>query len=282
MRLLANPIVMRMGLALLVSLAAFVVGIFGLRALRRKIVDDDLMPENFSTGDTTFAYSAVIQQLKQQKFELQNEHAIQQRRAKTSDHVTASVIASLPCGVLFIGTNGLVKQANAAARQLLGFASPLGMGPDDLFRDTAAVPELGETTRLADAVKNSLRDRERASFKASYETASGEQKDLSLTLIPLSATAEDAAGLACVIADETSLAQSQREELLRAEISAEMALHMRSSLSVIRDCAQRVSADDKNAPHLATDIAAEADRLDKFVKEFMAQHSATRAAAARA
>ncbi len=282
MRLLANPIVMRMGLGLLVSMAAFVVGIFGLRALRRKIVDDDLMPENFGAADTTFAYSAVIQQLKQQKFELQNEHAIQQRRAKTSDHATAAVIASLPCGVLFIGTNGLVKQANAAARQLLGFASPLGMGLDDLFRGTDAVPESGETTRLADAVKNSLRERTRASFKASYETSAGEQRDLSLTLIPLSATADGAAGLACIIADETSVAQSQRERLLRSEMSAEMVLHMRSSLSVIRDCAEKISADGTNTPHLATDIAAEADRLDKFVREFLAQHSATRAAAARA
>jgi PAS domain-containing protein len=281
-RLLANPIVMRMGLGLLVSIAAFVIGLFGLRALRRKIVDDDLIPENFGTDDTTYAYSAVIQQLKQQKFELQNEHAIQKRRAKTSDHITAAVIASLPCGVLFIGANGLVKQANAAARQLLGFASPLGMGLDDLFRDTDAVPESGETTRLADVVKSSLRERSSASFKAPYETAAGEQKDLSLTLIPLSATADDAAGLACVIADETSVAQSQRERLLRSEISAELALHMRSSLSVIRDCAEKIGADSKNTPHLAVDIAAEADRLDKFVRESLAEHSATKAAAARA
>ncbi len=282
MRLLANPIVMRMGLGLLVSMAAFVVGIFGLRALRRNIVDDDLMPENFGAADTTFAYSAVIQQLKQQKFELQNEHALQKRRAKTSDHVTATVIASVPCGVLFIGSNGLVKQANAAARQLLGFASPLGMGLDDLFRETGAVPESGETTRLADAVKNSLRERARASFKAAYETAAGEQKDLGLTLIPLSATALDAAALACVIVDETSVALSQRDKLLRSEMSLEMALHMRSSLSVIRDCAEKIGADSKNAPHFATDIAAEADRLDTFVREFLAEHSATKAAAASA
>jgi hypothetical protein len=256
-RLLANPIVMRMGLGLLVSIAAFVIGIFGLRALRRKIVDDDLIPENFGTDDTTYAYSAVIQQLKQQKFELQNEHAIQKRRAKTSDHITA-------------------------ARQLLGFASPLGMGLDDLFRDTEAIPESGETTRLADVVKSSLRERSRASFKAPYQTAAGEQKDLSLTLIPLSATADDAAGLACVIADETSVAQSQRERLFRSEISAELALHMRSSLSVIRDCAEKIGADRENSPHLAVDISAEADRLDKFVREFLAEHSETKAAAARA
>ena len=88
----------------------------------------------------------MIQNLKQQKFELQNEHAIQKRRAKTSEHITAAVIANLPCGVLFIGPNGLVKQANAAARQLLGFASPLGMSPDELFRKTTAVPESGEST----------------------------------------------------------------------------------------------------------------------------------------
>lgn len=284
MRLLANPMFMRMGFALLVMVGAFVIGILGLRALRRRLVGEDSLPESLgSAADASFAYSAVIQNLKQQKFELQNEHAIQKRRAKTSEHITAAVIANLPCGVLFIGPNALVKQANAAARQLLGFASPLGMSPEELFRQTTAVHESGEPARLADAIRNSLRDRQRDKLEASYEDANGEQKDLSLTLIPLTVPPDDASGLACVIADETAVAQLRRDEMLRSELSVEMALDLRTSLSIIRDCAAKIgAADNHSATGLASDIAAQADRLDKVVGSFLAGHSTTKAMAARA
>jgi len=275
---------MRMAFALLMMVAAFVIGVLGLRALRRKLVGEDSLPESLgSAADASFAYSAVIQNLKQQKFELQNEHAIQKRRAKTSEHITAAVIANLPCGVVFIGPNGLVKQANAAARQLLGFASPLGMGADELFRETTAVQESGEPARLADAVKNSLRDRQHDILEASYEDANGVHKDLSLTLIPLTVPPDDASGLACVIADETAVARLRRDEVLRSELSAEMALDLRTSLSIIRDCASKIgAAENQSATGLANDIAAQADRLDKVVGSFLAGHSATKAMAARA
>jgi PAS domain-containing protein len=283
-RLLANPMFMRMAFALLVMVGAFAIGILGLRALRRRLVGEDSLPESLgSAADASFAYSAVIQNLKQQKFELQNEHAIQKRRAKTSEHITAAVIANLPCGVLFIGPNGLVKQANAAARQLLGFASPLGMSPDELFRETTAVHESGEPARLADAIRNSLRDRQRDKLEAAYEDANGEQKHLSITLIPLTVPPDDASGLACVIANETAVAQLRRDEMLRSELSVEMALDLRASLSIIRDCAAKIgAADNHSATGLANDIAAQADRLDKVVGSFLAGYSTTKAMAARA
>ena len=284
MRLLANPVFTRMAFSLLAMLGAFAMGILGIRALRHKLVEEDSTSEGLgSETDATFAYSAVIQNLKQQKFELQNEHAIQKRRAKTSEHITAAVIANLPCGVLFIGPNGLVKQANAAARQLLGFASPLGMSPDELFRNATAVPESGESTQLADAVRASLRDRQRDKLQASYENTSGEHKELSLTLIPLTVPPDDASGLACVIADETTAARLRHDDLLRSEISSEMALELRASLSIIRDCASRIASNDTQiATDLASDITAQTDRLDKVVGSFLAGDLAKKAMAARA
>ena len=281
MRLLANPLVIRMGLALLVSMAVFVAGILIMRALRRGLVENESLPEPLgSPEDATYAYSAVIQKLKQQKFELQNEHAAQQRRAKTSEQIAAAVIANLPCGILFIGPNGLVKQANAAARQLLGFASPLGMSPDAIFRSTTVASESGPT-RLADEITTSLRNRVRADFRSSYETASGEHRSLALTLIPL--TMDEASALACVIDDETALAHSRREKLLQSEFVAEMALQLRSSLSVIRDCAERLRKSGPHSEaHLAGDITAETDRVEKLVSEFVAEHTSEKAAAAHA
>lgn len=282
MRLLANPLVIRMGLALLVSMAVFVVGILVIRALRHGLVENESLPEPLgSPEDATYAYSAVIQKLKQQKFELQNEHAAQQRRAKTSEQITASVIANLPCGVLFIGPNGLVKQANAAARQLLGFASPLGMSPDAIFRNTTVALPDSEPARLADEVANCLRNRIRSTFQSSYATASGEQRSLSFTLIPI--TLDETSALACLVSDETALAHSRREKLLQSEFLAELALQIRASVSVIRDCAQRLGApDQQNLSTLAGDIAAETDRIEKLVGDFVAERSSEKTAAAHA
>jgi PAS domain-containing protein len=265
-----------------VSMAVFVAGIFTIRALRRGLVENESLPEPLgSPEDATYAYSAVIQKLKQQKFELQNEHAAQQRRAKTSEQITAAVIANLPCGILFIGPNGLVKQANAAARQLLGFASPLGMNPDAIFRNTTVDSVTGEPVRLADEITVSLRSRVRASFRGNYETASGEQRSLAFTLIPL--TMDEASALACVIDDETSVAQSRREKLLQSEFVAEMALQLRGSLAVIRDCAGRLSqAGQPGDAHFAVDITAETDRVEKLLAEFVAERSLEQAAAAHA
>lgn len=282
MRLLANPLVIRMGMGMLVSMAVFVAGILIIRALRRELVENESVPEPLgSPEDATYAYSAVIQNLKQQKFELQNEHAAQKKRAKTSEQITAAVIANLPCGILFIGPNGLAKQANAAARQLLGFASPLGMSPDAIFRGTAVILETGESARLADEVAASLRNRVRASFHCGYETASGEQRNLLFTLIPL--TMDEASALACVISDETAVAQSRQEKLLQSEVAAEMALQLRSSISVIRDCIEQMrKTGDQNEAQRSGDIMAETDRMEKLVSELVAGHSSEKAAAAHA
>lgn len=281
MRLLTNPLVIRMGIALLISLAAFAGGILGIRGLRRKLVEGESDSDPLgASDDASYAYSAIIQNLKQQKFELQSQHTAQKRRAKTSEQITASVIANLPCGVLFIGPNGLVKQANAATRRLLGFASPLGMSPEELFRDATAIAESGEATRLADEVRASLRGRLRATIESRYRNTAGEERTLSLTLIPL--TIEEAAGLACVITDETAVSQLNREKLLQSEISVEMALQLRASLSVIRDCADKIANEQPDAARLSGDISAETDRLEKVVGGFLAEPAAKKAAAASA
>ncbi len=280
MRFLANPLIIRMGLGMVVSMAVFVAGILIIRALRHGLVESETIPEDLGKpDDATYAYSAVIQQLKQQKFELQNEHAAQKKRARTSEQIIAAVIANLPCGILFIGPNGLVKQANAAARQLLGFASPLGMNPEAIFRGTMAASEGSEPVRLADEVAAALRSRIRASLHGLYETASGEHRSLAFTLIPL--TMDEASALACVIDDETAVAESQREQVLRSEFVAAMALQLRSSLAAIRNCTQHLSKGQSDA-HLAGDINAQTDRIEKLIAEFVTERSPEKAAAAHA
>jgi len=94
-RLLISPMFVRMAAVALSAVTAFVLGLVVVRVLRRQMVEgsnisEDLGPE---TGNALYPYTAVIQQLKQQKFALENEKQVQQRRAKTSEHITASMIS---------------------------------------------------------------------------------------------------------------------------------------------------------------------------------------------
>jgi nitrogen fixation/metabolism regulation signal transduction histidine kinase len=144
MTLLMNPLVLRAGMLLFVAFAAFATGLFTIRRLRKS-----LAPEMGSfnqaplaaEGMPVHAYHAVIQQLKQQKHELAAQQLSERRKAKASDTLSSTILSNLSCGVLFFNTNGLVRQANAAARTLLGFASPVGLHIDDLFRNATLRPE---------------------------------------------------------------------------------------------------------------------------------------------
>jgi PAS domain-containing protein len=273
--MLISPTFVRLAAVLLSTLAAFVLAIVGVRWLRRRLVDgeealEDLGPESASAA---YPYSAIIQQLKQQKFALENEHQVQRRRAKTSEHITASMIAHLPCGVLFVTPNGLVRQANAAARQMLGFASPLGMSLVELFRDTKAISDLAAGGTVAEAFRGALQSKAGAThFESSYLTPNGEERLLKFTLIPMCAPTGETLGMASVVSDESASADLRRARVLLSETSAEMALELRTSLATIREWAEQMggTTDREQTRGLAGDISAEAGRLEKLVGGFLA------------
>ena len=118
---LLNPMILRMALLLFAALAAFGLGLFVIRRLRKNLVAE---PESLNyaplaaEGLTVHAYHAVIQQLKQQKHELTAQQLAERRKAKASDTLSSTILSNLSCGVLFLNTSGLVRQANAAARKL--------------------------------------------------------------------------------------------------------------------------------------------------------------------
>lgn len=283
MRLLANPLFVRMAGVLVSAVAAFVIGAFAMRFLRRRIVEDEVFADDLAE-DTVYPYSAVIQELKQQKFALQHDQQEQQRRAKTSEHVTASVIANLPCGILFVAANGLVRQANAAARQVLGFASPVGMSIEEVFRDSNALSESGEWVRAADVLKDALHDKPAsADLEFYYDTPAKDSKSLRLRSISLHAPSGDSVGAAIVIIDESAVSHQRRTELLRSETSAELALELHTSLATIREYASQMagSTDREFARTLANDISLETERLSKVVGGFLVDRE-RKALAARA
>lgn len=302
---MTNPIVLRMAIIFVAASFAFIVGLLLIKRMRRSISDE----ASFSDASTSSAserfplhtYHAVIQQLKQQKHELQSLQVAERRRAKTSENISAAVLSNLSSGVLFFTPNGLVRQANASAKQILGFASPAGMSAAEIFREAELISSSQTTyANLAEAVNASLREKTRFQrLEASYRTPAGEERTLDITVSSVHAPEGDASaavrlgaagpgaaclgvaclGVACLINDRTEVTEIRRQQELRGEMSAEMALGLRNSLTTIAGYAQQLAAsrDPELARQLASDIAAEAAHLDRTIGGFLASAKAARA-----
>jgi nitrogen fixation/metabolism regulation signal transduction histidine kinase len=260
-----------------------------LRRMRRILTEESFMVDATPELEQfpMHTYNAVIQQLKQQKHELLSVQQVERRRAKTSENISAAVLSNLSSGVLFLTTNGLVRTANAAAKNILGFAAPVGMSVSEIFRDArlSSSPDSQET--LAVVVQASLRapslrtQRAPRSVEADYITPSAEQRILEVTVSPVYTPAGETLGAACLITDKTEFALIQRLEELRGEMSAEMALALRNSLATISSYAQQlsVSRDQAEVRQLAIDIVSEAADLDHTIGGFLAGAKAAKAAA---
>jgi nitrogen fixation/metabolism regulation signal transduction histidine kinase len=254
-----------------------------MRRLRRSLTEEASFPDAPAAGESfpLHTYHAVIQQLKQQKHELQSLQLVERRRAKTSENISAAVLSNLSSGVLFFTPNGLVRQANHSAKQILGFASPAGMSAAEIFREAELISASdGAYANLAEAINVSLREKTRFQrLEARYRTPAGEERSLDITVSSVLAPDREVLGAACLINDRTEMAEIRRQQELRGEMSAEMALGLRNSLTVISGYAQQLAAsrDPDLARQLAADIAAEAAHLDRTIGGFLASARAARA-----
>jgi nitrogen fixation/metabolism regulation signal transduction histidine kinase len=283
-RLATNPIVLRMALVFVTAGFAFIVGLLLMKRMRRSISEESSFPHTPSSVSVSesfplHTYHAVIQQLKQQKHELQSLQLLERRRARTSENISAAVLSNLSSGVLFFTPNGLVRQANASAKQILGFASPAGMSAAEIFREAKLISASeGSFATLAEAVNVSLREKTRFQrLKADYRTPAGEERTLDITVSSVHAPDGEVLGaaclgVACLISDRTEVTEIRRQQELRGEMSGEMALGLRSSLTTIAGYAQQLAAsrDPELARQLASDIAAEAAHLDRTIGGFLA------------
>jgi PAS domain S-box-containing protein len=279
-KVLSNPTVVRMAFALFASGFVCLVGVVLVRRLRRMFTDAESLgdarpePEQFPMH----AYNAVIQQLKQQKHELATAQQAERRRAKTSENISAAVLSRLPSGVMFFAANGLVRQANTAARQILGFASLAGMSAEEIFRDATLAPAAGLPSELTDAIQTALHGEVLArGLQAHYVTPAGEHRILEVTMTPVFAPAGDTLGAACLINDKTEMAEIQQAQELRGEVSAEMALALRNSVATISGYARQLATGrhPEQTQRLAEDIILEAAQLDHTIGGFLAGPRAT-------
>ena len=288
MRLATNPIVLRMLLVFVTAGFAFIVGLLLMRRMRRSISEEGSFPDALPASESfpMHTYHAVIQQLKQQKHELQRLQLVERRRAKTSENISAAVLSNLSSGVLFFTPNGLVRQANASAKQILGFASPAGMSAAEIFRKAELISASdGAYASLAEAVNVSLHEKKRFQrLEARYRTPAGEERTRDITVSSVLAPDSEVLGaaclgVACLINDRTEVTEIRRQQELRGEMSGEMALGLRNSLTTIAGYAQQLAAsrDPELARQLASDIAAEAAHLDRTIGGFLAGAKAARA-----
>jgi PAS domain-containing protein len=286
-RLLANPVLLRAIFVLVAAGSAFLFAIWIMRRLRSAIrAESDLESSSPPTleGLPVHLYNTVIQQLKQQKHELQVEKLSEQRRARTSENFSQAVLSNLPSGVLVFGLNGLVRQTNPAAKEILGFRSLSGMSAEDVFRDSAVRSQQSSAAdsdglaspavRLSDEVHAVLQEgAKHREFEASYKTPAGEEHPLAVSISGVPAVDGGLLGVACVISDRSQFEQIRRQQQLRGEISAEMALELRTSLATIAGFAQQLARnrDPDLAPQIAADIAGEAASLDRRIGGFLAE-----------
>jgi PAS domain-containing protein len=289
-RLFANPLVLRSLVAFIAATAAFVFAIWLMRTLRRNIAAEAELDSDAPTKLENLPlhlYNTVIQQLKQQKHELQLQNQAEQRRARTTENFSQAVLSNLSSGVLVFGPNGLVKQANPAAKEILGFHSPSGMGAEDIFRDAAVcAPEVSAAPagmpdshgKLSEEVHAVLREGSKCrQIEADYINPAGKNLRIAVTVSPIPASDGSLLGVACLISDRSEFERIRHQQQLQSEISAEMALDLRTSLATIAGYAQQLahSRDPEQAPLLAADIAAEAARLDRHIGGFLSANRAT-------
>jgi PAS domain-containing protein len=285
--LLANPVALRAALLLMAAAAAFSFATWVIRRLRHSLTQEYGLEAGAPASLEALPlhlYNTVIQQLKQQKHELQVQTQAEQRRARTTEVFSQAVLTNLSSGVLVFGLNGLVKHANPAAREILGFASLSGMNAADVFRgaavcspDAAAVYPDGTQelpVRLTEEVLSVLCEgSQRRKIEADYATPSGKTRRIAVTVSPVPAADGSLVGAACLISDLSELDRIRRQQELQGEISAEMALDLRTSLTTIAGYAQQLASnrDPDLAQQLATDIASEAARLDRHIGGFLAE-----------
>ena len=284
MTLLMNPMALRMGLLLFAAIAAFGLGLFTIRLLRKNLLSESESLNSSplaAEGLPVHAYHAVIQQLKQQKHELVTQQLSERRKAKASDTLSSTILSNLSCGVMFFNTAGLVRQANAAARKLLGFASPVGLHVADLFRTTTLRPENNDPDADSSSSSSSTVEQALAPALAGKSvvrglvvnifTPDGESHILEVTASPVLAEDASLMGTTLVLTDKTDIERIRHDQRMHQEVSSELALGLRDSLTTIAGCAQRLarSRDPELARQLADGIAREAAQLDRTIGSFL-------------
>jgi len=286
MNVLANPAVLRAMLILgIVLFVAFILGVWLIRRMRPKealVVHEPNPAASEMPGLPIEAYHGVIAKLKEQEQELQRLRQEASARASNTENISAAVLSNLTSGVLFFGTSAMVQQANKAAREILGYASPTGLHARDLFKGVVTLRrETGEAYSSADPILEALelsltQGIAYRRMELEYVTPAGEARVLGVTLSPVRAGSGAMLGTACLVSDLTEITSLARQIRIRenlaslGEMSAGIAHEFKNSLATISGYAQMLATStDDSSRDFGQHIANETTTLNRIVTDFL-------------
>jgi PAS domain-containing protein len=247
-----------------------------IRNLRREIVADT-STEPVRSDQSSFAletYQSVIHRLKQQESELKELRRVESDRARTSENISAVLLANLSSGVVLFSPTQLVQQANPAARMLLGYGSPVGLHARELFRTVSSLGLHSDETKgipssMADVLENVISQRcTYRGLQADYTTPSGERRLLEFTLSPVG-LGGNATGAACLINDLTEIRhleqQLRGDGIPDTEMPANIARQYKASLAAIAGYARKLATepDPRVNKELASKIVEQVESLQR-------------------
>jgi signal transduction histidine kinase len=282
--LLQNPVLLKSIVAFALTGIFILIGLIVIRRVRREIVSAE-EPKRVSADTPGFslaAYEGVITRIKEQERELATLRRSEAERARESATVSEAIVSNLPSGVVLFNTAGLVRQANPAARALLGYASPSSMHLRGIFKSVTAVrfttdaitsPD-APADQLAAAIERSIRENmQYRRIEADYVTPAGEKRVLGITVSPVRHPSGEALGAACLLTDLTDITRLSEQVKLKesmaalGEMSAGIAHEFKNSLATISGYAQMLAADGSS--EFATRIADETANLSRIVSDFL-------------
>jgi two-component system, NtrC family, nitrogen regulation sensor histidine kinase GlnL len=217
----------------------------------------------------TASMQAVIHKLREQEKELAALHQREREHAQQTERLSEAVTRNMPAGLLLISSAGLITSANPAAEAALGVR---GLG----YRRYSEL--LGDQSQLAKLLTACLQ--EGHTFRREeieHTTASGELRQLGVTISPILNNSATVTGALCLLSDLTELAALQRQvqvkESLAAlgELSAGIAHEFKNALATISGYAQMIRSETQgdtreNSQRILEQTRALAHVVTEFLK----------------
>lgn len=285
-KLLQNPLLLKLALLTIFCIAALLLAIVVIRRIRRSIQEEgkSIRAAQGNAGFAMAAYEGLGRQLREQEKELQRLREQRHSETTVSGNINEAVLGNLSCGVLFFDRMGMVRQANRAAKSILGYSTPFSFHIRDLFRSVSKIkwPDNGEeahsVTPLVHAMQESIRTA--APFRRmtiDYRTPGGQKRVLGVNAAAVKGKGDEILGLSCVIDDLTEITELS-EQVHRSdnfaslgEISAGLINDFKNSLATVRGHAQKLLKEDSDAAtrYYAEKVVSELDSLARILDEFL-------------
>jgi signal transduction histidine kinase len=148
------------------------------------------------------------------------------------------------------------------------------MSAEDIFRGAeVCCTKTSSELKVSSEVLAVLREGGKArQAEADYVSPNGKKLRIAVTVSPVPAVDGTLLGAACMISDRSELERIRNQQLLQGEVSAEMALELRTSLATIAEYAGRLerNQDPETVRQIGADITSEAAQLDKRIGGLLA------------